>query len=88
MFTPATTMGHTIDIRQFSYILHWMDDFCRKEQNSKFNVMLKQVFKEFEELCEKYKIERVNTEVKQRGLSLFAKEKEKKSGAKIILLII
>lgn len=65
-----------------------MDDFCRKEQNSKFNVMLKQVFKEFEELCEKYKIERVNTEVKQRGLSLFAKEKEKKSGAKIILLII
>lgn len=88
VFTPATTMGHTIDIRQFSYILHWMDDFCRKEQNSKFNVMLKQVFKEFEELCEKYKIERVNTEVKQRGLSLFAKEKEKKSGAKIILLII
>ena len=81
VFTPATTMGHTIDIRQFSYILHWMDDFCRKEQNSKFNVMLKQVFKEFEELCEKYKIERVNTEVKQRGLSLFAKrEREEEWG--------
>ena len=81
VFTPATTMGHTIDIRQFSYILNWMDDFCRKEQNSKFNVMLKQVFKEFEELCEKYKIERVNTEVKQRGLSLFAKrEREEEWG--------
>ena len=81
VFTPATTMGHTIDIRQFSYILHWMDTFCQNAENTKFNKLLKPVFEEFEEMCKQYKIEKINTDVKQRTLSLFAnREREEEWG--------
>lgn len=74
VFTPATTMGHTIDLRQFSYILHWMDDFVETAENTEFNKMLKPVLTDFTKMCEKYKIEEVNTNVKKRKLSLFATE--------------
>ena len=83
VFTPATTMGHTIDIRQFSYILHWMDDFCRKEQNSKFNVMLKQVFKEFEELCEKYNRKSKYRSKATRTFVVCKKRKRRRVGRKL-----
>ncbi len=72
VFTPATTMGHTIDLRQLSYILHWMESFRQNADNTKFNKLLKSVFEEFEQMCKEYKIENLDTEVKQRTLSLFA----------------
>lgn len=72
VFTPATTMGHTLDFRQLSYILHWMDDFIETEENTNFNKMLKPVVSEFTKKCEKFKIDKINTDVKQRKLSLFS----------------
>ena len=71
VFTPATTMGHTIDLRQFSYILHWIDDFVKNAENTKFNEQLKPILSEFVNMCEKYKIDGINTDVKHRKLSLF-----------------
>lgn len=74
VFTPATTMGHTIDLRQFSYILHWMEDFINNAEDTSFNKMLKPVLSDFTKMCEKYKLEEVNADVKKRKLSLFATE--------------
>jgi len=74
VFTPATTMGHTIDLRQFSYILHWMEDFCTNEPDTDFNKKLKDIFKEFGNMCGNYKQEGINTSTKGRTISLFSKK--------------
>lgn len=73
VFTPATNMGHTIDLRQFSYILHCMEEYCESEEDTEFNKLLKPVFKEFISMCSEYKIEGINAKNKERKLSLFAK---------------
>ncbi len=72
VFTPATIMGYSVDLRNLSYILHCMEDFCENEADTEFNKLLKPVFKEFISMCSEYKIEGINAKVKERRLSLFA----------------
>ena len=72
VFTPATVMGHTISFQQFSYILHFMEDFVQKEEETNFNKLLKPYFQEFVEMNSKFKVEGINPGSKNRKLSLFS----------------
>lgn len=77
VFTPATVMGHSISFQQFSYLLHFMEDFVQKEEDSKFNTLLKPCFKEFVDLHQNFKVEGINPDSKNRKLSLFSNEVRK-----------
>lgn len=72
VFTPATVMGHSITFRQFSYVLHFMEDFIQKEPDSDFNKRLKPCLQEFIEMNSKFKVEEINYDAKNRKLSLFS----------------
>lgn len=71
IFTPATTMGYTVDLRQISYILNWMKNFEENSKNNKFTAKLKPVFSEFREQLKNFEIDGL-TDGKGRSLSLFA----------------
>jgi len=73
VFTPATVMGHTISFEQFSYVLHFMQDFVDNKEGTEFYNLLKPSFKEFIELHSKYKVSGINPKSKNRELSLFSK---------------
>lgn len=75
VFTPATSMGHTLDLRQLSYELHWAEDFIEKEPNTDFNMKLKSVLEDFVKTFAEYKVENINADVKGRKFSLFADRK-------------
>ena len=72
VFTPATVMGHTISLEQFSYILHFMQDLVDNGDETKFNELLKPYLKEFIELHSKYKVSGINPKSKNRKLCLFS----------------
>lgn len=72
VFTPTTVMGHSISLQQFSYILHFMEDFVQKEKDTNLNKLLKPYFKEFVESHTKFKIEGINPDSKNKKLSLFS----------------
>jgi len=72
VFTPATVMGHSISLQQFSYILHFMEDFVQKGKYSRFNKLLKPCLQEFVEKNSKFKIEGINPDSKNRKLALFS----------------
>ena len=76
VFTPATSMGHTLDFRQLNYIIHWCDDYVQKEPDNEFSKQLKPVLSEFTSLFSDYKQELLS-DGKDRKLSLFA-ERERK----------
>ena len=81
VFTPATSMGHTLDLRQLSYEIHWAEEFIEKEPDTAFNKKLKPVLKDFVENFSEYKVEDINTEVKNRKFSLFAdRQREEEFG--------
>lgn len=72
VFTPATVMGHSIPFQQFSYVLHFMEDFVQKEENTNFNKLLKPYFQEFVDLHPDFKVEGINPDSKNRKLSLIS----------------
>lgn len=76
VFTPATTMGHTIDLRQLNYVLNWMDEFVQNAQDNQFNTLLKPYFKEFTKMCERFRVGDLKDN-KSRSLSLQAKRERK-----------
>ncbi len=71
VFTPATVMGHSITLEQFSYVLHMIEDFSQKAPDSDFNKKLKPFLEEFVSLHQKYKVEGISPDSKNRSLSLF-----------------
>lgn len=72
VFTPATVMGYSVNFQQFSYVLHFMEDFLQKEDNTEFNKLLKPNLQEFVNLHSKFKVEGINPDSKNRKLSLFS----------------
>lgn len=76
VFTPATTMGHTIDLRQLNYCLNWMEKFVQTAEDNEFNTLLKPCFNKFTKMCAKYKVENLKDN-KNRSLSLIAKRDRK-----------
>ena len=75
VFTPATSMGHTLDFRQLNYEIYWAERLIEKETDSAFYQLLKPVLADFVETFQKYQVKDINTEVKQRSFSLFADRK-------------
>lgn len=72
VFTPATVMGHSISLQQFSYVLHFMEDFIEKQKDTEFNEHLKPCLQEFVEIHPKFKVEGINPDSKNRKISLFS----------------
>lgn len=72
VFTPATVMGHSITFQQFSYVLHFMEDFVQREEDTDFNKLLKPNLQEFVEMHSEFKVEGINPDSKNRKLSLFS----------------
>lgn len=77
VFSPATVMEYSVSFQQFSYILHLMEDYTKKEENSKFNKLLSPYLKEFVELHQEFKIQKINPNLENRQLSLFTNVERK-----------
>ena len=75
VFTPATIMEYTVNFGQLNYIAHWFENFIKTAEDTAFNTKLKQVFKEFNEQISDLIVPELNSDVKGRTLSLFAKRK-------------
>ncbi len=75
VFTPATIMEYTVNFGQLNYIAHWFEDFIRNAEDTAFNVKLKKVFEEFNEQISDLLVPELNSDVKGRTISFFAKRK-------------
>ena len=75
VFTPATIMEYTVNFGQLNYIAHWFENFIKNAEDTAFNVKLKKVFKEFNEQISDLLVPELNSDVKGRTISLFAKRK-------------
>ena len=73
VFTPATTMEYTVSFGQLNYIAHWFENFIKSAEDTAFNVKLKKVFAEFNEQIKDLIVPELNSDVKGRTFSLFAK---------------
>lgn len=78
VFTPATVMEYTVNFRQLNYILNWAKDYIEKEDDNDFSVKVKETFKEFLKAMPDLEVEGLDTRVKGRSFSLFAKRKARK----------
>lgn len=77
VFTPASTMGYSVDFRQLNYLIHWSEQFVEKAEENELNNLLKPVLKDFASELSEFKIEELNSDVKNRTFSFFA-ERERK----------
>lgn len=75
VFTPATIMEYTVNFGQLNYIAHWFENFIKNAEDNAFNSKLKKVFKEFNEQISDLLVPELNSDVKGRTLSLFAKRR-------------
>ena len=70
VFTP-TSMVYTTTLRQWNYIIHWMERFLDQERSGEFFVILRPYIQEFIECVAHLRVEGLNDEAKGRDLSLF-----------------
>jgi hypothetical protein len=77
VFTPATTMLYTCTIQQWNYIIYWSEQFIKTGPEDPFSQKVKQVLREFIAARPKIDVEGLNTEMKNRGFSIFAKRKHR-----------
>jgi len=77
VFTPASTMGYSVDFRQLNYLIHWSEQFVKKAEENEFNKLLKPVLKNFAEEVSEFKIDELNSDVKNREFSFFAQRERK-----------
>ncbi len=75
VFTPATIMEYTVNFGQLNYIAHWFENFVKSAEDTPFNVRLKKVFVEFNEQISDLLVPELNSDIKGRTLSIFAKRK-------------
>ena len=79
VFTPATIMEYTTNFGQLNYIIHFCKNFINDEtKDSKFDIKLKEVFKEFINELPDLEVEELNANIKKRKLSLFSERKTRK----------
>ena len=72
IFTPSTIMEYTVSLRQINYIMHWFKNYIENAENNDFNKMLKPYMQEFIDCLKDLYIEELNSNVKNRKISLFA----------------
>ena len=77
VFTPATTMEYTVSFGQLNYIIHWFEDFIETAEDTEFNKKLKKVFEEFNKNIESLSVPELNSRLKKREISFFAKRQRK-----------
>ena len=78
IFTPSTTMEYTTSLRQLNYIIHFCENYIEKEPENNFNKLLKPYLKDFVKSLSEIKVDGLNSDVKQRKISLFDERKERK----------
>lgn len=79
IFTPITTMGHTLSLRQLNYLIYMFKSYIENEPNSNFNIKMKPVMSEFISLFDEFIIDGLIPEGKMRRLSLFGEEQYKET---------
>lgn len=78
IFTPATVMEYTTNFGQLNYIINWAKDYIEKEKDTEFSIKLKEVLKEFLKEMPDIEVEGLDSRVKNRSFSLFAKRQNRK----------
>lgn len=73
VFTPATVMEYTVNFQQWNFIVNWAKDYIEKAGNDKFSMKLKETFKEFLQSVPDLEVEGLDSRIKNRNFSLFAK---------------
>ncbi len=77
VFTPATIMEYTVNFGQLNYIINWAKDYIKNEEDTTFSLKMKKVFKDFLEAIPDLEIEGLDSRVKNRAFSMFAKRKNR-----------
>ena len=72
IFTPSTTMEYTVSFRQINYIMHWFKNYIQKAEDNEFNKKLKPYMQEFIDCLKDLYVEELNSEAKNRQISIFA----------------
>lgn len=75
VFTPATTMEYTVNLRQLSLIVNWAKDYIKNEEENPFSSRMKNVLEDFLDKLPDINIPEINDEMKARKFSLFAARK-------------
>lgn len=78
VFTPATVMEYTTNFCQLNYIINWAKDYIKEEPDNEFSTKLKLVLKEFLEKMPDIEVEGLDSKIKGRKFSLFAKRNKRK----------
>lgn len=73
VFTPATIMEYTVTFGQLNYLINWAKDFIASDKQDNFSLKLKAVFKDFLEAMPDLEIDGLDSHLKGRSFSLFAK---------------
>lgn len=71
IFTPLTTMGYTVSLRQLNYLLYMMEEYIATCESNSFNLKLVPYLKEFVSLFDEYRVKDLIPKGKNRKLSLF-----------------
>jgi len=77
VFTPATIMEYTVNLGQLNYIINWSKDFINNDLKDNFSLKLKEVLKEFIKALPDLEVEGLDSHLKDRSFSLFAKRERK-----------
>ena len=74
-----TVMEYTVSFRQLNYILSFFENFIKDEEDTAFNIKLKGAMREFiDKVPEEVKEVRLNSDEKDRRLSIFDGRKDRK----------
>ena len=77
IFTPSTTMEYTVSFRQINYIMHWIKNYIEEAEDTQFTKMLKPHLQEFLDNLKDIYVEELNSDSKNRKISLFAQRNRK-----------
>ena len=74
IFTPVTTLGYTVSLRQLNYLMYMINDYINEfnfSQPDNFDISLNQYLLQFVKLFDNYIIKDLIPKGKERKLSLF-----------------
>lgn len=77
VFNPSTVMEYTVSFGQLNYIINWSKDYISEVEDTTFTVKVKEALKEFLDELPDLEIEGLDSRIKQRSFSLFAKRERK-----------
>lgn len=77
VFTPATIMEYTVNFGQLNYIMNWAKDFIQNANEDAFSLKLKTVLRDFLEVMPDLEVEGLDSRIKGRSFSLFAKRSQR-----------